>query len=60
MEALTDREGKQSNTIAEKEEMIRGECLPLNDRDQCYELPPASQAHERITEHSVKRARFSQ
>ena len=54
MEALTDREGKQANTIAEKEEMLRGESFPLNDGDQYYELPPAGQAHERITEQSVE------
>jgi len=28
VEALTDREGKQANTIAEKEEMLRGESFP--------------------------------
>ena len=60
MEALTDREGKQANTIAEKEEMLRGESFPRNDGDQYYELPPAGQAHERITEQSVERALFSQ
>jgi len=60
VEALTDREGKQANTIAEKEDMLRGESFPLNDGDQYYELPPAAQAHERITEQSVERALFSQ
>jgi hypothetical protein len=34
VEALTDREGKQANTIAEKEEMLRGESFPVNDGDQ--------------------------
>jgi len=60
VETLTDREGKQANTIAEKKEMLRGESFPLNDGDQYYELPPASQAHECITEQSVERALFSQ
>jgi len=60
VEALTDIEGKQANTIAEKEEMLRGESFPLNDGDQYYELPPAGEAHERITEQSVERALFSQ
>ena len=60
MDALTDIEGKQANAIAKKEEMLRGESFPLNDGDQYYELPPAGQAHERITEQSVERALFSQ
>jgi len=60
VEALTDRQAKQANTIAEKEEMLRGESFPLNDGDQYHELPPAGQAHERITEQSVERALFSQ
>jgi len=50
VEALTDRERKQAYMIAEKEEMLRGESFPLNDGDQCNKLPPAGQAHERITE----------
>ena len=45
MEVLTDIEGKQANTIAKKEEMLRGESFPLNDGDQYYKLPPAGQAH---------------
>jgi hypothetical protein len=36
LEALTDREGKQATTIAEKEEMLRGDYFPLNDRDEYY------------------------
>ena len=60
MEALIDIEGKQANTIAEKEEMLRGESFPLNEGDQNYKLPPAGQAHERITEQSVERALFPQ
>ena len=60
VEALSNRERKQANTIAEKEEMLRGESFPLNDGDQYYELHPAGQPHERITEQSVIRALFSQ
>jgi len=56
MEALTDGEGKQTNTIAENEEMLRGESFTLNDADQYCELRPAGHAHERITEQSVERA----
>jgi len=59
MEALTDSEGKQANTIAEKKEMLRGESFPLNDGDQYYKLPPAGQAHECITEQLVERDLFS-
>jgi hypothetical protein len=54
VEALTDRERKQANTIAEKEKMLRGESFPLSDRDKYYELPPAGRANERIIEHSVE------
>jgi len=50
VDALTDRDGKQANTIAEIEEMLRGESFPLNDGDQYYEPPPAGQAQEHITE----------
>ena len=46
--------------MAEKEKMLRGESFPMNDGDQYYELPPAGQAHERITEQLVERALFSQ
>jgi hypothetical protein len=59
-DALTDRHWKQSNIIAKKEEMLRGESFPLNDGDQYNELPPAGQAHQRVTEQSVERALFSQ
>jgi len=31
VEALTDRERKQANTIAEKETMFKGESFPMND-----------------------------
>jgi len=34
VEPLTDREGKPVNTIAEKEEMLRGKSFPLDDGDQ--------------------------
>jgi hypothetical protein len=60
VESLTKREGKQANTIAAKEEMLRRESFPLNDGDQYYELPPAGQAHECIAEQSVGLALFSQ
>jgi hypothetical protein len=60
VEALTDREGKHAHTRGEKEKMLRGESFPMNDGDQYYELPPAGQAHERITEQLVERALFSQ
>jgi len=39
--ALTGRQGKLANTIAEKEDLLRGESFPLRDGDQCFELPPA-------------------
>jgi DNA-binding HxlR family transcriptional regulator len=60
VEALTDREGKQANTILEKEEMLKRESYPLNDDDQYYELPPAGSAHTRVTEQAVERALYSQ
>jgi hypothetical protein len=60
VEALTDRFGKQANTIAAKEEMLKGVSFPLNDGDQYYELPHAGQAHEGKSEQSFIRALFSQ
>jgi hypothetical protein len=60
MEALANREGKQSNTMAEKEKMITGESFPMNNDDQYNELPPAGEAHEHITEQLVERALFSE
>ena len=60
MEALTDVGGKQANTVAEKERMLRAESFPVNDGDQDYKLPPAGQPHEGITEQLFERALFSQ
>ena len=60
MEVLTDREGMQANTIAEKETMLRGESFPPDNGDQYYELPPAGPAHKPITEQSVEGALSSQ
>jgi hypothetical protein len=60
VEVLTDREGKQANTMAEKEKMLPGESFPMNYDDQYCELPPAGEAHERITEQLVERALFLQ
>ena len=54
VEALTDTEGKQATTIAEKEEMIRGESFPLDDGDEYYELPSVGHAYECIPEQSVE------
>jgi len=42
--ALNDRDGKQANTIADEEEMLRAESFSLHDRDQYSELPPAGQS----------------
>jgi len=60
VEALTDRDGKQTNTSLEKEEMVRHKSFPPNDGDQYYELPPAGSAHTRVTEQAVELALFSQ
>jgi hypothetical protein len=60
MEALTNREGKQANTIAEKEKILRGESFPLNDGDQHYIQPPADQAHQLKSEKLVEHALLSQ
>jgi hypothetical protein len=60
VEALTDRDGKQENMIAVKEEMARQEFFPPNEYDQYFELPPARQAHQSVTEQAVERALFSQ
>jgi hypothetical protein len=50
MEVLTDREGKQARTIAEKKHMLRGESVPLNDGDQYNKLPQEGKGHEHITQ----------
>jgi len=60
LDALTDSDGNLANTITEKEEMLRRECFPLNERDQCFEIPPVGQAHQSVTEQSVVRALFVQ
>jgi hypothetical protein len=60
METLTDRDGKQANTIAQKEEVLRQELFPPNKYDLYFELPQGGQAHQSITEQTVERAPFSQ
>jgi hypothetical protein len=59
LEALTDREGKEANTIAEKKEMFQAESFPVNDGDLYYTRPPAGHAYKRINELSVECALFS-
>jgi len=46
--------------MTEKENMLRGASSPLNNGDPYYDLPPACQAHERITYRLVELALFSQ
>jgi hypothetical protein len=60
VETLTDREGKQTNTAIETEEMLRLESFPLNNDDQYYELPPDWSTHTKVTEKAVQRALSSQ
>jgi len=60
VEALTDRDGKQANTITEKEDMLRRESIPPNEQEQHFELPPAGQAHQSVTEQAVERALLAQ
>jgi hypothetical protein len=60
VEALTDKDGNQANTNAEKKEMLRRESFPLNEYDQYFELPQAGQAEQSVTEQAVERALFSQ
>jgi len=52
--ALTEREGKQANTILEEEEMLRRESFPRNDIKQYDKLPPAGSAHTHVTEQAVE------
>jgi len=54
MEVLTEIEGMEANTIAEKEEMLGEESFLLYDGDQYYKVPPAGQAHKRMTQQSVE------
>jgi len=60
LEALTVRDGKQANTITEKEEMLRRKSFPPNEYDQYFELPPPGQAHQSISQQAVGRALFLQ
>jgi len=60
VEALTDREGEQANTLLEKEERLRREVCPLNDDDQYEELPLAGSAHTPVTEEASERGLYSQ
>jgi hypothetical protein len=60
MEALTDRDGKQANTIAQKQEILRRESFPPNEYDQYFKLLPAGQAHRYVNEQAVERALFAQ
>jgi len=60
VEAFTDRDGKQANMIAEKEEMLTRESSPPDEYDQYLELLPAGQAHQSVTEQAVETARFPQ
>jgi len=50
VEALTNRDGKPANMIAEKEVRLKQESFPTNLYDQYFVLPPAGQAHQSITE----------
>jgi len=56
VEALTDREGKEAIKIAKKDEMLRRESFPRNWDDQYFQLPPAGQSHQSITDQAVKSA----
>jgi len=60
VEAVTDKEGKQANTLLEKEQMLRHESFPPDDGDQYYELAPAGGAHTCVTQQAVELELFSQ
>jgi len=51
MDALTDKQGKQVNTLAITETILREQSIPLIDRDQYYTLPPARTTHKWRTEY---------
>jgi len=56
VEALTHREDKKTNTLLEKEGILRVESYHPNCDDQYDELPRAGMAHMIVTEQSVERA----
>jgi len=58
VEALTDSDGKQANTITEKEDMLKPESLPQDEDNKYFKLPPAGQAQQSVTEQAVLRAPF--
>jgi len=54
MKPVTDREGKQTNTSLEKEEMLRSESFPPNDDDQDCERTPAGSAHALVIKQVIE------
>lgn len=40
--------------MAEEEKLPRGESVSLHDGDEFYEPPRAGEAHDRVTDQSVK------
>jgi len=54
VEALTDRNGKQANTVTEKEEILSRDSFPPNEHDHYFELPPVGQVHQSVTEQVVE------
>lgn len=53
VEALTDRDGKQANTITKKDEMPTRESFTKKENDQYLELHLAGHAHKSLTEYVV-------
>jgi len=56
MVALTFGDEKHANMTTEQDMMPRWECFPPNEYNHSSELPPAGQAHQSITERTVKQA----
>lgn len=58
--AIIDRVGRQANTTSETEDMLRLQCLPVYDDDQCNEPLLAGSLHTKVTDQPVAQALYSQ
>jgi len=59
VEALTDRDGTQANTITEQEEMLRRVSFPPDLHKQYFGLPRVGHVHQSVTEPAVKQVLFT-
>lgn len=54
VDTLTDRAGKQANSIIKKEKIFSLEFSSTKEHKQYFELPLAGQAHQSVSEQTVE------